>query len=43
MSMKNHYTSGNHQLQADFYIPSGTTGVTVTQILGGDDDHATSL
>ena len=30
LSMKNHYTSGKHQLEADYKVPAGTTGVCIT-------------
>eukprot|EP00347_Sterkiella_histriomuscorum_P002475 403368005 len=43
MRIKNDYTGGNHQFEADFYIPSGTSGTSIFQIFGGGGGHATSF
>ena len=42
LRMRNDYTSGNHQFEADVYVVSGTTGACVMQVFGGVT-NATSL
>jgi hypothetical protein len=42
LRMKNDYTSGNHQFEADFYVIAGTDGPCVMQVFGGQS-HATSF
>ncbi|CDW89414.1 UNKNOWN [Stylonychia lemnae] len=41
--IKNDYTHGWHQFEADFYVPSGTSGVNLMQIFGGGGSAATSF
>jgi hypothetical protein len=43
MRIKNDYTSGTHTFEADFKVPSGTSGTSIFQIFGGGNGHATSL
>jgi len=38
-----HYTSGQHQFEADVLVVTNTSKVSIMQIFGGDDHHATSL
>jgi hypothetical protein len=42
LRMKNDYTSGNHQFEADVYVVNGTHGTSVMQVFGGST-HATSI
>jgi len=37
------YTSGQHQFEADVLVVTNTSKVSIMQIFGGDDHHATSL
>lgn len=43
MRIENDYTSGSHMFEADVYVPSGTSGVSIMQIFGGSGRHASSL
>jgi len=43
LRVKNDYTTGSHQFEADFYVPSGTSGVNLMQIFGGGKDAASSF
>jgi hypothetical protein len=42
LRMRNDYTSGNHQFEADVYVVSGTDDSSVMQVFGGVT-HATSI
>lgn len=37
------YTSGQHQFEADVMVATNTSKVSIMQIFGGEDHHATSL
>jgi len=37
------YTSGRHQFEADVMVVTNTSRVSIMQIFGGEDSHATSL
>jgi alginate lyase len=37
------YTSGRHQFEADVMVATNTSRVSIMQIFGGEDHHATSL
>jgi len=42
-----HYTSGRHEFDADFLVPTNTSRVTIMQVFGGQNEgnakHATAL
>jgi hypothetical protein len=42
LRMKNDYTTGLHQFEADFYVVAGTDGPCVMQVFGGSA-HATAF
>jgi hypothetical protein len=42
MRIKNDYTSGNHQFQADVWVVGGTHGTSIMQVFGGAT-HSTSI
>ncbi|HTQ29766.1 MAG TPA: polysaccharide lyase family 7 protein [Opitutaceae bacterium] len=43
MKIENDYSSGIHRFEADVYVPAGTSGVSIMQVFGGTNGHATSL
>jgi hypothetical protein len=43
MRIDNNYKSGRHMFEADVFVPTGTTGVSIMQIFGGSNGHASSL
>jgi hypothetical protein len=43
MRIENNYKSGSHMFEADVFVPTGTSGVSIMQIFGGSDGHASSL
>lgn len=38
-----HYSSGQHQFEADVMVATNTSRVTIMQVFGGENGHATSL
>jgi hypothetical protein len=43
MRIDNNYKTGSHRFEADVYVPAGTSGVSIMQIFGGSNGHASSL